>query len=158
VAGSWNLMMKKFQKDLLVIVNDDNRLLLECIETFEKLYLENPDNGFYSSLTGFSLFALMPEIAINRVGFFDEEFFPAYYEDSDYHYRMILSDQRFINSKNPLCEVGVNNKPSNTLNSASLNKSLKDKIENGLKSNKKRYLEKWGGLPHKEIYKTPFNK
>jgi GT2 family glycosyltransferase len=36
----------------------------------------------------FSCFALTPE-TINKVGLFDENFKIAYFEDNDYHYRMI---------------------------------------------------------------------
>ena len=158
VAGSWNFMMKKFKKDLLIIVNDDNKLIPECIEAFEKLYLKDPKNGFYSGLTGFSLFSLIPEIAIKKIGFFDEKFFPAYYEDSDYHYRMILNNERFVNSHIQLCEIGINSKSSNTVNNPKIKISLKQEIQKGILKNRKRYLKKWGGLPHIEKYKTPFNK
>lgn len=163
VAGSWNIGLSLLYGDkendhLLIICNDDNLLKENAIEELVQLAEANPDHGFFASQGGgFSFFALRPTIAVNTVGYFDEGFYPAYFEDNDYHYRMKLKDVDFICSEKQLYELGVNGQGSQTLNSFMTEEKIKKAIQVGFESNKARYEAKWGGEPTKEIYTKAFN-
>ena len=161
VAGSWNLglnMLKNEKDHLLIIGNDDNKLTPIAIEEFVRLAEENPTHGFFGTHGAlFSLFAVRPDIAIKTIGYFDDGFYPAYYEDNDYHYRMKLAGLDFIYTNKELFELGVDGAGSQTLNSSITSDEDRDMIFKGFQANKSRYKAKWGGEPHKEKYTTPFN-
>jgi hypothetical protein len=78
---------------------------------------------------------------------FDNNIFPAYFEDNDYCYRMRLAGLKRINSEffNP--EVFRN---SQTI---ARDKSLNKNFDR----NRERYKEKWGGYPLEETFTTPYN-
>jgi hypothetical protein len=46
---------------------------------------------FVAGSGGWSIFAIN-RACVDNVGFFDENFFPAYFEDNDYHYRLTRID------------------------------------------------------------------
>jgi len=81
------------------------------------------------------------------VGKFDECFYPAYYEDNSYKYRMKLAGISVLNTPelNPLVYK----------NSSSLAKD--PSILEDSKKNKELYIKMWGGEPNQEKFKTPFN-
>jgi GT2 family glycosyltransferase len=161
VAGSWNVGLKESDPNgLLVICNDDNVLKPNAIEELVKLVEDNPKYPFFASAGGgFSFFALRPKLAIENVGYFDEGFFPAYYEDNDYHTRMKLAGyDNFICTDQELYEMGVDGVASQTANGIQTPDVIKDYIHAGFKSNQYRYICKWGGLPGQEKYTVAFNR
>jgi len=159
VAGAWNLGIKNTDENgLLIICNDDNVLNPDAIEELEILAMANKNHPFFSSMNGgFSFFAIRPKLAIETVGYFDEGFYPAYYEDNDYHYRMKLANLEFIYSNRKLYESGINGQVSQTLKGNMTPENVKNYIKAGFTSNQYRYICKWGGLPTKEVYVKPFN-
>lgn len=161
VAGSWNLglnMLKDEKNHLLIIANDDNRLTPIAIEEFVRLAEEYPTHGFFGTHGAlFSFFAIRPDIAIKQVGYFDDGFYPAYFEDNDYHYRMKLAGLDFIYTDKELFELGVDGAGSQTLNSEMTTVEDRNMITTGFKTNQSRYIAKWGGQPHREKYLSPFN-
>jgi len=159
VAGAWNIGLKEADPDgLLVICNDDNSLYPYALQELENMVKENPTHPFFGSAgNGFSFFAIRPKLAIKTVGYFDEGFYPAYYEDNDYHYRMKLQNIDFICSDKQLYEMGLNGNSSQTLNGSQTPQQIKDYINAGFLSNQYRYICKWGGLPNNEKFIIPFN-
>ncbi len=83
VAAAWNLLLDHAGEEALVISNDD---IVFGPRTFEELVTGVARHPFVSGL-GFALFAQSPE-CVKRVGFYDENFWPAYYEDDDYAHRL----------------------------------------------------------------------
>lgn len=82
VAASWNRLLKA---GAWVISNDDvvfNR------RTFEELSAALDGGKLFVNGLGWALFGQRPEVA-ERIGYYDESFFPAYYEDDDYEVRLI---------------------------------------------------------------------
>jgi GT2 family glycosyltransferase len=87
---------------------------------------------------------------IDLISYFDETFYPAYYEDCDYARRMLLKGREI--TKIPNCQyihVG-----SRTLNNFS---DIEKQYHNEtFKANEAYFVRKWGGMPTQEIYSTPF--
>ena len=114
-------------------------------ETFpspKKLNLvESPD---------FSCFMINNE-TIKKVGYFDENFYPAYFEDNDYHMRINLAGFKAVKVNTAI----YYHYGSMTIKEGADIKRLSN--AHYLK-NKEYYKTKWGGDPGKEKYKTPFNK
>ena len=147
VSASINMLLKKiFEKnDYALILNDDIYFGRKDWE-IDNL-LTNFKRYFYTAIQDWSVF-ILPKTTFKVIGGFDEEFFPAYYEDNDYTYRMKLQGQSVysIPFLNPFVY-------------ASSSSSQKDpSILTQVPLNKQRYIDKWGGEPNKETFKKPFNK
>lgn len=93
---------------------------------------------------------VLNSMLLNRVGYFDENFFPGYFEDNDYRYRIKLT-----NTKITSIPLIAKHQTSSTLNSSD---KFKQKNNVSFQSNYNYYVSKWGGPPGNEIYITPFNK
>lgn len=94
-------------------------------------------------------FVLTPQL-IAKVGCLDENFFPGYYEDNDYYHRIVQSGANV-----PTIALQANHDRSSTLNSST---KFKKKNQYTFHKNYQYYIEKWGGTPGQEKYKTPFGK
>jgi GT2 family glycosyltransferase len=101
---------------------------------------------FYTTPLDWCAF-ILPKTTFEKVGEFDEGFFPAYFEDNDYAYRMKLMGMGI--TKIPYLIPSVH-RVSQTM-------EHDDSVRVRFHKNKKRYIEKWGGEPMQEKYKTPFN-
>jgi GT2 family glycosyltransferase len=147
VAASWNLLCNIIfeHHEYAIILNDDCMFNLskENLESIIKRY----PNQFIRATPDWCAFILSKSI-YNKVGQFDEGFFPAYYEDNDYEYRMKLLRIPII--KTPFLNPLIHRSSSSAEKDPS--------IFEAAKANKKRYVQKWGGLPTYEKYDKPFGK
>lgn len=159
VAASWNLICNEFflqrKYDYALLLNDDiglgrkERELLQYTESINHLRQDIPhqkdDIGIIVSEKQWSVI-LIPKETFFKVGFFDDQFFPAYFEDNDYAYRMKLK--------------GLKVHTTPYLNPAYYQQSMsmqKDQeLANGFMKNRQRYIDKWGGLPGEEKFTQPF--
>lgn len=88
------------------------------------------------------------------VGAFDEQFKPAYYEDSDMWYRIKLAGQRACRS----AMARFFHYENVTLQSALVHKEVLfvKQLRGAVDENARRYTEKWGGLEGDERFTVPF--
>lgn len=165
VAKSWNEGIKAafgiHNSKYAIVSNDDVIYHKDCldamVETAEKgallvacRHLSSPDD-LSSEVTrgGFSLFLITRECVL-RTGWFDEHFFPAYYEDGDYHWRMHLAG-----ISDSLAEgAGFFHYGSQTIN---VNQETARFFSPKFEHNQRLYLAKWGNLPEGQKYEHPFN-
>lgn len=181
-AKSWNYILKKYivehgyvwmaANDVAFRNEDDIQKVLDWQkkdreENFGKLGTINYGDVGYG-------FWLMNSTHFERMGTFDENFYPAYYEDIDYNRRMFLMDQecqKGIRSENvsmrnipdiklihcePDSEVNpdvVIDYESGTIHSDAKLKELNDIT---FFKNLGYYTLKWGGDRRKEIYNHPY--
>lgn len=99
----------------------------------------------------FSAFAVNKE-CWDMVGKFDEVFAPAYFEDNDYHYRMNLAGVKAIVCP-PAMFYHYGSRTQNEANENGLPFVSGGEFENA----RAKFVKKWGGLPGKETFKTPYN-
>jgi len=148
VAGSWNWLVKNAIKHLyhdFLILNDDV-VLKQGESTISALIEQGGDNTFHVCKTFYNWSSFILNRTIyEKVGEFDETFKKCFFEDNDYCYRMILAgvNYQFQDALNP--EVYRN---SQTI--------AKDPTLSGYLENEKYFIEKWGGKPGSETFKTPF--
>jgi len=147
VATSWNMLCDIIFKenDYALILNDDIYLGRKDWE-IDNL-LSNYKADFYYGVQQWSVF-ILPKKTFKKVGRFDENFYPAYYEDNDYEYRMKLIGKRMF-------QIPFLN-PFVYQSSQTIEKD--PTLRNNIEDNKQKYINKWGGLPKKEIFKTPLNR
>jgi GT2 family glycosyltransferase len=147
VAASWNTMltdMKANGYDYGLILNDDI-VLSERIKEIHD-YLKH-DIEFARITNDWSVFLISLKV-FSKVGLFDEKFFPAYFEDCDYQYRMKLKD---VKVDYPRLLIPATYRTSSSIKEdPSLNENYQ--------ANRRYYIKKWGGEPFRETFKTPFNK
>lgn len=148
VSGSWNLLTRTLfglGYSHVCLLNDD--VIWKKTQDQVDEFIENNPTDFYVG-TGTWCNFVLPRKTWNIVGEFDESFYPAYFEDNDYCYRIRMAGLQRINSEffNP--EVYRN---SQTI--------AKDKsLNKNFDRNKELFKEKWGGYPLEETFITPYNK
>lgn len=105
----------------------------------------NPGNAWINA-ADFACFMITPW-TFKIVGGFDENFDPAYFEDNDYHRRILLMGYyaRVVTTA-PYYHYGSKTQHSN----AGVTTKAFDKC-------KEYYKKKWGGAPGAETFSTPFN-
>jgi GT2 family glycosyltransferase len=148
VSGSWNLLCTTlFAKGYthVALLNDDI-IWKKTADDIEDFIDANPSD-FYLGLGTWCLI-IIPLTTWEKVGKFDEQFFPAYFEDNDYCYRMRLEGLKRINS--PFFNPEIYRNSQTIAKDPSLNKNFT--------LNRTLYINKWGGSPSNETYKTPFEK
>jgi hypothetical protein len=112
--------------------------------------LQDPFVGILcdKSQNGYSSMVFKPEL-LYEVGYLDENFFPAYYEDNDHRYRMKLADMEweyFPLEYDHIVSATIKKDPA-----------IFAKNQMTFQENGRYYIEKWGGLPGQEKYQTPFD-
>lgn len=146
VGASWNQLCKKIfeENDYALIMNDDIYLGKKQEQVIS--LIQSKKSGFIRATPDWCAFVISKDVYKN-VGDFDECFFPAYYEDKSYEYRMKLKGVPVI--KHPELNPVVY-KSSQTL-------EKEPEIFEQSKKNKKLYIEMWGGEPNKETFTKPYN-
>jgi len=81
---------------------------------------------------------------LDEIGYYDEKFFPAYFEDNDYYYRMRLAGYQYLVSQ----DIKFDHIGSGSLKA--FNGQEKAKHHEQFRKNKNYYIKKWGGSPGKE--------
>lgn len=136
VAGSWNLLCEKIfeNHEYAIILNDDIYFGKE--EWQVENLLKHYKSDIYISELDWSIF-ILPKKTFYEVGKFDENFYPAYFEDNDYVKRIVIKNMDIMKIPflNPLVF-----RSSKTIE--------KDTSLNNYQKNKEYYFKKWGEHPY----------
>jgi GT2 family glycosyltransferase len=146
VAAAWNIMLTDMRAngfDYALILNDDIVLSKDISHIYEFV---SQKRQFARILNDWSVFLISLD-TFSQIGLFDEKFYPAYFEDSDYNYRMKLAG---ISTDFPKILI-----PQTYRVSSSITKE--PELNTKFLENRKYYIDKWGGEPTYELYKKPFN-
>lgn len=122
----------------------------EVVQDSSKLQFVFPEHGEGSL---FTIFLANPFVLSQKVGLFDEQFFPAYFEDNDYARRMMLTGLVY---RNMVMGAKYEHYTSSTVLSFSPEQKIKHDEQFG--GNREKYISKWGGEPEHEQFTTPYGK
>ncbi len=148
VSGSWNFLAKKvFEKYAHVLILNDDVIIQKKYAELTPFAEPNLSSDFIYAEVGFAAFFLSLK-TYRIVGEFDEGFYPAYFEDNDYLYRMKLKNLNIQQTE------ALNPEVFRVSQSIALNPGLNLRFE----INKQRYIKKWGGMPLHEVFKTAYNR
>jgi len=168
LAKSWNdaiQMSQNYGDEFCIIANDDIKFkdggfvsfvdFVRNIEGDYGLATVLGQEGENSSHAGQAIsqeFAcgVIGKKALREIGFLDQNFTPAYFEDTDYIYRMRLAGLTIALDERVLVE----HERSKTMRSSSEAKGL---VSEASERNRKLFIEKWGGDFHSAHFKRPFN-
>ena len=147
VAASWNKICKLIfaKQDWALIINDDVYLGYENSRV--NMCIEMSEVGLVQSELNWSVILINKDL-YEYIGEFDEGFYPAYFEDSDYMYRLKLNG--LLHEINHLLNP-IEAKVSQTYEKAP------DLVNLAMRFNRQRYIDKWGNVPLLEKFTTPFN-
>lgn len=162
VAAAWNIMLEKsyekYPEKYVLTANDDLVFYEETLGKFsDSLDDCTPDSPVLcssgiDSVNAFSLFLTRWDILCGKVGPFDCTYF-AYYEDNDLKYRMDLLDiDLFL-----VPDTRVQHMEGGSATLKSFTVEERREHDRRFDRNTVLYIEKWGGLPGREVYKAPFN-
>lgn len=148
VAASWNKLCKIiFEKHNHALILNDDVYLGYNTDTINSV-IKKYEYSLVQSFVSWSVI-LMSKYMYDYIGDFDETFYPAYYEDSDYLYRMKLK--------------GIRQDVEAELNPQTVRISMTQErdpelVNASMQANRLRYIEKWGNSPLLETFLTPYNK
>lgn len=147
LAAAWNAAVRDDQSDYYAFLSSScwmsGSALLDAIERHA-----DPERGLLTS-EGFHCFVLAASV-FDRVGLFDENFYPAYYEDSDFLRRLDLAGVH--TGPNPMPKVELNEcrcKTAYHLRHGYVRPAATHAL-------KWYYSRKWAGLPGHERWTRPF--
>jgi hypothetical protein len=131
-------------KDNVIMVTPNN-INLQLTTPYDILTYERPDDPFtYSEHPNFSCILIAPEF-FELHGTFDENFYPAFWEDNDSHYRArLLGYKEICTTAAPMVHIGgVSTSIANVSGQPS----------------QEYYFRKWGSVKRDldEAFKTPYN-
>jgi hypothetical protein len=147
VAASWNRILRRaHSRGEPVVISNDDIVLGEHV--FEEMVGLLHAGGFgLINGYGWALFGQTPRCT-EIVGYYDENFYPAYYEDCDYDRRLKLAGVRRRDTENKSEHVGW---------ATSRALGLGSEHDAWLRQNLDYFYKKWGGVPGSEIFTEPFN-
>lgn len=166
VSKGWNIGIEESIKsgdEVTFIVNDDVVFspgtmdkMIEGLSQFDlttginiRDEFDPTDSPDWIPHPDFSCFAIKPAEFVDKFGWFDEEFTPAYFEDNDMFRRIELAGGTAMrNIHAPFYHKG--SVTQNWGGSQVVTSPMFD-------MNRMYYIEKWGGQPGEEIFTTPFN-
>lgn len=164
VAASWNRIITTAWSrgyDFVYIGSNDTFLDKGSLKTLVEM--EKLDIECIWAILGFNFWCLRIS-AITKIGLFDENFMPAYYEDNDFYYRIKLAGLDFVELNSYEYEKNGRIVPAAKaahLGSQTINSDPEYAIHNSNTFNnwnRNHYIMKWGGLPGFEKFILPYNK
>jgi GT2 family glycosyltransferase len=149
VSASWNMLIDyadKINATHVLVLNDD--IYLGRTEHEVKMIIKNnPSADFINSFQNWCSFILKIDMW-KKVGKFDEEFYPAYFEDNSFDYKMTLvnAEKAWTSFLDPIVYR----------NSMTIAKD--PTLNQRFAQNRQTYIDMWGGIPTQEKYITKYNK
>jgi len=165
LAKSWNegvLSCYEDGREIIIIANDDICFSAGDVDKIARKSVESSGNYMVSAAgwhekcnewrpsQGYSCFALNP-IAWEKIGAFDENFWPAYFEDTDHHRRANL--QGLVEENCP--DTNVYHTGSMSVERDGPTILIHHQLR--FQENMRYFLQKWGIVDIKDGYAHPFN-
>jgi glycosyltransferase involved in cell wall biosynthesis len=165
-AGGWNHLLKNHLKDWMLIVGNDIQFAPGDMAKIQAHYekVNQPKNGVISTSLGFNVTGITKQ-CVEALGYFDENFYPIYYEDADFNHRYIMAEKQGILIHTDVCNINdtIHGEPyrgegttgSCTVHSLDYEGNVKH--QESFNRNRDYYIRKWGGDHLRETFEHPFN-
>lgn len=169
VAASWNIGIDKVleqNRDWLIICSESvtfgprgGREFIEALDYYKNEDIIEAGNGLGWHLIAFNARTL------RDVGYFDEMFYPAYYEDNDYSHRYQLIREVGVGYPGGRDEYAKDFPGKPLWPKVDVDANLEGTAQGIIKTEIKidfvdlenKYKQKWGGVSPNEKYSLPYN-
>jgi hypothetical protein len=150
LAASWNLAIKSDPRATFwALVNNDVRFGPGDLGCLAEAMADG--SAHVGMLLEYAAFALNAAV-VDAVGWFDENCYPIYCEDSDYRWRTRLLGIPEIEVASAAEHVNGGSQ------SWQADRTVHRANQRTYARNRQYYLEKWGGDPRAEVFASPFNR
>ena len=164
VSRGWNYFLKHYPSSYWLITGDDCFFEPSTLEHIAK-YMSIPSSleNVFCGLkiknrndvpAGFNTFVIT-KLLLQNVGLFDENIYPAYYEDNDLWHRIQLTKQKVATIDGAYINSG-DNKLTGSCTINSVHPLYRAKMDKCYKRNEKYYNTKWN-IGNNSQFKHPFN-
>jgi hypothetical protein len=152
LAAAWNVFLDNVP-ETRIIINDDIIFYEDTLKVFLDGMVDDTISFPYGvdRINAFSFFSI-PDSVVKDVGRFDEEFYPAYFEDNSYDRKLVLSGRHVYGIPN----CNIIHKGSQTIKKFNSDEMSKHHI--AFQRCQDIYVKMWGGNPGHETYLTKFNR
>lgn len=152
-ARSWNHIIRT-SPGAWLITGSDIQFTPGDLQRVTDTVKAHPDASIICAM-GYAVFIFMPE-GVQKVGLFDENFYPAYFEDNDHFRRVALCKAKAVGVQGFKAIHGE----APLWGSATVNADPALRSKNAITFENLRgyYEQKWGGGPGKETLSTPFGR
>jgi len=152
---SWNYIFKNSPGPWL-IAGSDIKFMPGSLALLDDVYEKNPDAAMVFG-DGYNVFLMTPQ-AVERIGYLDENFYPAYYEDCDHWRRGVLSGVKLVGVPGFKHVHGEEGDPHGGSSTVRSDPELRRKNGITTQNNHSYYVRKWGGSPASETFAKPYNR
>jgi len=154
-AASWNRVMREFPTaEYWLFAGNDIMFADGDLAKIDKFVQDHPHYATCPANWGHSLFAIT-QVGLDKIGWFDENFWPAYSEDQDHMYRVKLSGLSWADVPDTHATHGE--PPSWGSQTVYADAELFQLFKQYQENNFVYYESKWGGRPGSEKYTHPYN-
>lgn len=162
VSRGWNYFFRNYSPKYWLITGDDNYFEKGSLEKIaQQMTLPDAKKSVFCGLqilysdgtvgsSGFSTYIVTPQI-MYKVGLFDENIYPAYFEDGDLWQRIVLSGESTYTIQDAYIHTG-DDKQTGSCTIQSVSPEYRAKMDECYRRNEQYYKSKW-----QEGYTTPFN-
>ena len=160
IGRSWNIGLRQVETGRCdyILIFSASVIFHKPIEYFlEKVWnQEQKEKKFtYAMNRTYKHCFITTRLGVEKMKYYDENFYPSYYEDTDYCYRSAI----FGYDKKGMVHIFENQWVVSIKRSLALETEKRLLRHYELNSSRMRnyYIKKWGGLQSSEKYKTPYN-
>jgi GT2 family glycosyltransferase len=153
-AGAWNEIIRSMPAPYWLLVNNDIQFTPGDLAKLRDHLVAHPEHAAAYGNHGASWWGVTSK-GVRDVGTFDENLWPAYYEDNDWFLRCNLLGLKHSQIFGGNARHGdAAQRGSCTLHA---NSAIREAISWCFKQNQEYYKLKWGGLCKQETFEHPFN-
>jgi hypothetical protein len=171
-SEGWNLIIKSFMfSPYWIICNDDVSFTPGLLEEMNiaaqdkevgMIHQKEVNLRYLEKFGTYELF-LIKDWVVEKYGFFDTNFYPAYFEDFDYMFRLIDEPIKIVNKLNKKLYHGdTDNYNISGQNTNKSDEKVNIRLTLAKYNNFKYFIKKWNCYPEdidiNKKYKYPFNK
>ena len=155
VGSSWNYVMLAFSAPYWMFVGNDIEFHPGTLARMDEAAGEHHrDYAIFYGNQGHGMF-IQTVRGTRNVGLYDPNLYPAYNEDCDWSWRLHLTGEKAFQVGDATATHGTAEMPGScTIHS---DRKMRDENHRTHGNNNLYYVRKWGGVPGREIFRSPFN-
>lgn len=162
-AGGCNWILRNYLRDWVLLVGSDMQFSAGDLTRISSHYESHKNDpvpvGMIDTNFGWNAVGIT-KAAVESIGYLDENYYPAYYEDCDYNWRHFLARKlgRLSYPAEGHCQIFARHEGSSTAKWMQAQQPQQyERLCQAFTRNVEYHIRKWGGAQMHEIFDHPFN-